>query len=462
MRKGILRILLVCGLAMMAENAVGEERDSLRDDILSRITGATVREVELDILKYGAKGDGVKDCLPAFNKAFEKVRKLGGARINVPAGTYWLRGPLTLVSNLCINLEEGAVLKFDPDPDLYPIVSTGWEGTYLQNYSPMIYGRGLHDVAITGKGMIDGNAMSTFATWRKHQKPAQARSREMNHNSVPVAERNFGEGDYLRPHLIQLYECERITIEGVKIINSPFWCIHFLLSENIVCRSVRYDAKLINNDGIDPESSRDILIEDVHFDNGDDNIAIKSGRDNDGWRVARPSENIVIRNCHFKGLHAVVIGSEMSGGVRNVIMENCDYAGYCKRGIYIKTNPDRGGYVDGIYVHNCKFGDVEDLFYVTSQYAGEGLESRNYSSVGNLHVDGLTCDKASGAALVLQGTSAKPIHNVSFDNVIVGEAVTGISFNDVTDVRIGECNIGPRAGVPTQVSSKDHLFDRPK
>lgn len=471
-----LLIAIVCAIALSTVNitaagagakegqtrcqTIDQRRDALRDSILANIHGAKISETVLDISRFGAKPDGVKDCLPAFKKAIAKAEKAGGARLKVGAVTYLLRGPLTLASNLCIELEEGAVIKFDPDPSLYPQVSTSWEGTYLTNYSPMIYGYGLHDVAITGKGLIDGNAMSTFATWRSKQRAAQTRSREMNHNATPVAERVFGEGDYLRPHLLQLYRCKGVTLEGVKIINAPFWCIHLLQSDDIVCRGLRYDAKLVNNDGIDPESSRNILIEGIHFDNGDDNVAIKSGRDNDGWAAAMPSENIVIRNCHFKGLHAVVIGSEMSGGVRNVIIENCNYAGYCKRGIYVKTNPDRGGFVSGIYVKNCVFGDVEDLFYVTSQYAGEGLTSNNYSTVTDLHVDGLRCDKASAAALVLQGTKAKPISNVSFDNVSVGEAATGISFNDVTGVEMGECNIGPRAGVPTQASKKDKLFEQ--
>lgn len=433
---------------------------TLRDSILSTIHGATIPAPTLDIMRFGAKPDGVTDCLPAFKKAIAKADKSGGARITVPAGTYYLRGPLTLVSNLCIDLAEGAVIRFDPDPAFYPIVNTSWEGTYLYNYSPMIYGYGLHDVAITGKGLIDGNAMTTFATWRKDQKPAQMRTRDMNHQGIPVSERLFGDGDWLRPHLIQLYRCTRVTLEGVKIINSPFWCVHLLQCEDAVCRSLRYDAKLVNNDGIDPESSRNILIEDIHFDNGDDNIAIKSGRDNDGWTAAKPCENIIIRNCHFKGLHAVVIGSEMSGGVRNVFIEDCDYAGYCKRGLYIKTNPDRGGFVTGIYLNNCRFGDVEDLLYVTSRYAGEGLTSKNFSIIRDIHVNGLTCDRASAAALVLQGTEAQPVSSVSFNNVTVGEARTGISFSNVSGVTMGTCNIGPAAGTPTQVTDKDHIFDR--
>lgn len=302
--------------------------------------------------------------------------------------------------------------------------------------------------------------MSTFATWRPKQKPAQLRTREMNHNGTPVSERVFGDGDWLRPHLIQLYDCRNVTLEGIKIINSPFWCVHLLRSENIICRSLRYDAKLVNNDGVDPESSRNILIEDIHFDNGDDNIAIKSGRDNDGWTMAAPCENIVIRRCHFKGLHAVVIGSEMSGGVRNVFVEDCDYAGYCKRGIYIKTNPDRGGYVKNLFVENCRFDEVEDLFYVTSKYAGEGLDSDHFSEIEGIYVDGLSCGKASKGALVLQGTKEKPISNVVFDNISVGEAEIGVSFSDTRNVSVGECHIGGTVDIPTQVTNKDNIFGR--
>lgn len=459
MKREILFLGVLLALCLQASGEM-KGYEALRDSILANIHGADVSGKELSVINFGAKGDGVKDCLPAFKKAFVKIAKAGGGTVNVPAGTYLLKGPLHLVSNLRLNLEEGATLKFDPTPEFYPIVETSWEGTYLSNYSPMIYGRDLENVAITGQGVIDGNAMETFATWRPKQKEGQMRTREMNHKETPVEERRFGEGDYLRPHLLQLYGCTRVTLEGVKIVNSPFWCVHLLQCKDVVCRSLRYDAKLVNNDGIDPESSSDILIEDIHFDNGDDNIAIKSGRDNDGRNMGLACQNIVIRNCHFKGLHAVVIGSEMSGGVRNVMIENCDYAGYCKRGIYVKTNPDRGGFVDGIYVKNCVFGDVEDLFYVTSRYAGEGVGSTNYPRVANIHVDGLSCRKASAAALVLQGTQARPVKDVSFDNISVGEAVTGISFTDTEGVMMGRCVIGPEAGTPTQITKKDKIFER--
>jgi polygalacturonase len=444
-------------------SAVQQRGTALRDSILAHVTGARISTVDFNVLRFGAKNDGQHDCLPAFRKAIRKAAaQRGGARVIVPAGIYYLCGPLVLESQVCIDLQRGATLKFSPDPKHYPVVSTSWEGTFLYNYSPFIYGYGLHDVAITGEGTIDGNAMSTFATWKPQQKPAQMLSRQMNHDQTPVAQRVFGEGNWLRPHLIQFYNSRNITLQGVKIINSPFWCVHLLKSRNIICRALRYDAKLVNNDGIDPEMSSEILIEDIDFDNGDDNIAIKSGRDNDGWMAAMPSENIVIRNCRFKGLHAVVIGSEMSAGVRNVIVENCTYGGYCKRGIFIKTNPDRGGFVSDVYVRNCAFGDVEDLFYVTSRYAGEGQNSTHYSSVERLFVDSVTCREARAAALVLQGTEAKPVSHVQFNRVVVGKATTGVSFEHVRDVVMGDCAIGTPAGTPTQVTPADKIFERDK
>ena len=441
-------------------SSIEQRRVSLRDSILGNISGAKIASKTLLIQKFGAKNDGKSDCRAAFLKAIKKASAMKGGKVVVPAGTYYIKGPIVLQSNVCLELQKGATLKFAPEEKYYPMVSTSWEGTFLYNYSPLIYGYGLHDVSIIGEGTIDGNAMTTFAKWKPNQKKAQLLSRKMNHEEVPVGERKFGDGYWLRPQLVQLYNCQGITLEGVKITNSPFWCIHLLKSENIICRNLRYDAKLINNDGIDPECSRNILIEGVAFDNGDDNVAIKSGRDNDGWNAHSPSENIIIRNCHFKGLHAVVIGSEMSSGVRNVIVENCDYAGYCKRGIFIKTNPDRGGFVENVYVNNCTFGDVEDLFYVTSRYAGEGQDNNHFSTVKNIFVDGLKCNHVSAAALVLQGTEAKPVLNVSFDHIEVGSAKTGISFENVQGVNMGECLIGKKAGTPTQDTPQDKVFER--
>ncbi len=430
-----------------------KQMTGLRDSILSVITGApsqragsAVQPVRM-ITQFGAKGDGKKDCKKAFDKAMRKAKaSKHGLHIIVPEGHWMVRGPIHLVSNVTLELQKGATLLFDPEPRYYlPAVKTSWEGSFCYNYSPFIYGYGLSNIAIIGEGTIDGNCMQTFPTWKTRQKADQQRLRQQDHEEVAQEQRRYGEGNYLRPQLLQLYDCTDITLSGVFITNSPFWCVHLLGCENVICRGLRYDAKLINNDGIDPEMTRNLLIEDIDFNNGDDNVAIKAGRDNDGWRVALPSENIIIRRCHFKGLHGVVIGSEMSAGVRNVFVEDCDYAGYVKRGLYVKTNPNRGGFINNIFFNRCKFGTVEDLFYITSMYAGEGADDTHYTDVHDIHVKDIACEEATEAAIVLQGTEAKPLYNISFENVNVKKAATGYASKNTLEIMLRNCNLGGTA-----------------
>lgn len=435
------------------------QRVALRDSILAHVSGAQVSQPEILLSRFGARGDSATDCHPAFVKAIRYAGKHGGARIVLTEGVWLCKGPVHLADNVTLDIREGAVLRFVAEPKAFlPMVETSWEGTLLWNYSPFIYGKGLKNVAIVGKGVIDGDAGNTFSKWQDRQDRGQMLSREYNHSELPVAQRLFGEGYYLRPHLIQLYDCEQVTISDVFICRAPFWCVHILQCRNVVLQGVRYDAKLVNNDGIDIESSRDVLIDDVHFNNGDDNIAIKSGRDNDGWHLCPPSENIVIRRCHFKGLHAVVIGSEMSAGVQNVVVEDCDYSGYCKRGIFVKTNPDRGGFVRNLFVKNVSFGEVLDLFYVTSMYAGQGLDNHYFSQIENIHVDSLTARQVTGTGLVLQGTKASPLRNITFRRVIADEVRHGISIENTEPVQLEECHLGERVGVPSQVSAADNIF----
>lgn len=460
-QKNILLVIAALYISIPSMAISDTDRTARRDSILSQITGADIPQATIDITSLGAIGNGEKDCKPAFDKAMKKAVRTGRLHIIVPAGEYLLNGPIHFTSNVCLELQDGATLKFSPEPKYYlPLVKTSWEGTFIQNYSPFIYGYQVENISIIGKGTIDGNAGSSFATWKSMQKKGQQLTRDMNHNETPVGERNFGEGYFLRPQLIQLFECRNITIEGVFITNSPFWCIHLLKSENIICRDIRYDAKLVNNDGIDPEYTRNLLIENITFNNGDDNIAIKCGRDNDGWKTDCPSENIIIRNCKFKGLHGVVLGSEMSAGIQNIFIENCTYGGYCKRGIYIKTNPDRGGFIRNIYINNCKFSNVEDLFYATSMYAGEGLDNNHFTEVHDIHVKDLSCNTASSAGIVLQGTTTRPIYNVSFENVNIGKTSIGLSFTNTEYIQLKNCNLGGVVGVPSTVSDKDNIFNK--
>lgn len=420
------------------------KRVSLKESILKNIKTPSVPASTLSILAFGAVGDSVTDCRKAFERALTECTRLKGAKIVFPAGIYFVGGPIHLVNNVCLEIQKGARIKFSSDPAMYlPVVTTSWEGTFIFNYSPFIYGYKLRNVTITGEGTIDGNAQNTYGTWRDLQKTDQQRCRDMNHRNVPLNKRIFGANHYLRPQLIQLFECRNILIENVTLINSPFWCIHLLKSENITVRGVNFNAHTLNNDGIDPEYCKNVLIENVNFDNGDDNIAIKSGRDDEGRATDIPSENIIIRNCHFKGLHAVAIGSELSGGVRNVIIENCASGGFCKRGIFLKSNPDRGGYIRDIYVNNVRFDEVEDCFYITSNFHSEGKD--NYTEIQNIFVDSLFCRKATGTGIFIQGYPAKKIKNICFSNVKIENVSLPVSIINAENIVMNEVIIGREA-----------------
>lgn len=473
MRSYILTLFLLLALHASAFDAAMQSR---HDSILSLITGCPdATQQAKSITSFGAKAGGVKNCKPAFEKAMKEAsRRNGGLRIVVPEGKWFVKGPIRLVSNVTLEIKEGATILFSPDPDDYlPMVRTSWEGTFCQNYSPFIYAFMAENVRICGKGTINGNCADTFPKWKSLQGAGQKRVRQQDHDETPIDQRNYQKGDYLRPQFVQFFGCKNVTIEDIFLTNSPFWCIHLLKSENVVCRNLRYDVKLVNNDGIDVEMTKNVLIEGVAFDNGDDDIAIKSGRDNDGWgdnsNIApkgleelyrpAPSENIIIRNCHFKGLHGVVLGSEMSAGVQNVFVEDCDYAGYNKRAIYFKTNQDRGGFLRNIYMQNLKFGEVEDLFYITSKYASEGQSNAHPSVVSDVYVDGVTCEKVLNAAVVLQGTENEPLRNITFRNMNIKEAKIGFSSMYAPDVKITDCNIGGTVNTaPTTASSKDNLW----
>lgn len=425
-------------------------RTEKRDEILRNIVPPKISNNTISLTKFGAVGDSVTNCKPAFDKAIQACKDKNGGKIIVPAGTYLINGPIHLTSNLCIELQKGSKLVFGTNPsDYLPAVLTSWEGTFLYNYSPFIYGYQLENVAIIGEGIIDGNASDSFGKWHAQQKESQLLSRKMNHENVPVKERVFGKGHFLRPQLIQFFECKNILMEGVTIKNSPFWCVHFLKSENITARGMKFEAFNKNNDGFDPEYSKNILIEDIDFNNGDDNVAIKAGRDHEGRKTAITSENIIIRNCRFKGLHGVVIGSEMSAGVQNVFVENCSYGGYCKRGIYLKSNPDRGGFIRNIYVNNVEFGEVEDAFFITSYYHGEGKGFA--TDIRDVFVDSVKFRRATNAAIVIQGFPAKKVRDVHFSNVTIDSAATGLSLSNTENIVFNNVIIGQEVKVPSHV-----------
>ncbi|MFH6998672.1 glycoside hydrolase family 28 protein [Flavobacterium sp. FlaQc-57] len=443
-------IFLFISWASFAQNS--EFPSAKVDSIVNRIQLPIIPSYQINVLKLGAKGDSITNNKTAFDKAMALCKKNNGGTIIVPKGIYKINGPIHFVSNVNLKIEKGAKIKFSDKPEDYlPMVLTSWEGTMLYNYSPLIYAYECSNIAITGEGTIDGEGGKTWKSFKAKEGKGKDLSREMNHNNVPLKDRKLGDGYFLRPQMIQFFNCKNILVENVRIENSPFWCLHLLKSQSITVRGVSYKSLNYNNDGIDPEYAKDVLIEKVNFDNGDDNVAIKAGRDHEGRaNSATPSENIVIRNCNFKGLHGVVIGSEMSAGVQNVYVENCKTIGYLKRGIYLKTNADRGGYIKNVFVRNIQLDEVEDCLYMTANYHGEG--SGYQSEISNIHFSNISCNKATESGIVIQGFPDKKIQNITLKNIEIKEAKNAISNENAENVLMTDVFIGKRATVPTAVS----------
>ncbi|MBC2605263.1 glycoside hydrolase family 28 protein [Pelagicoccus albus] len=393
------------------------------DEIMERIAAPEFRDAVYDIREYGAKeGEENVDAGDAIAEAIEACHSAGGGKVLVPAGTYYT-GPIHLLSNVNLHLEEGATLKFSTDPkDYLPAVFTRWEGVELYNYSALIYAYDQQNIGITGKGVLDGQAGDdAWWSWKgrsewgweegmPHQGPARARLMEQAEAGVPVEERVYGEGDYLRPNLIQPYKCENVLIEGVTVKNSPMWNLNPVLCRNVIVRGVNISSHGPNNDGCNPESSKDVLIEDCMFDTGDDCIAIKSGRNNDGRRVNVPSENIIVRNSNMaEGHGGVVIGSEISGGVRNVFVENCEMnSPHLERALRIKTNSIRGGLIENIFVRDVQVGSVADSVIKVNFLYEEGDAGDFAPVVRNIVVRRLVSAK-SKYALFVKGYEHTPI-----------------------------------------------------
>ena len=382
--------------------------------ILARIVAPTFPARDFDITKFGAVADGKTDCTAAIAKAIDACAEAGGGSVIVPAGEF-LTGAIHLESNVDLHLEKNSVLKFSTDPNAYlPVVFTRFEGTELYNLSPLIYALGQSNIAVTGEGTLDGQAdESNWLAWKNSSSRKQLT--KMAEDNVPVEQRQFGVNNHLRPDFIEFNRCQNILIEGVKIRRSPMWELHPLLCTNVTVRGVDIFSHGANNDGCDPESCRDVLIEKCIFDTGDDCIAIKSGRNADGRRVNVPSENLIIRDSTMRDGHGgVTIGSEISGSCSNVFVENCEMSSpnlVCA--LRLKSNAMRGGVLQNIFMRNVNVGLVKDSV---------------------LQIDFLYEEGARG--------DFKPVaHNVVMENIEVAQTprvlnVKGFPAASITDVRI--------------------------
>ena len=442
-----LLIFILISWSSFAQNSTFPS-DSV-NSIVSRIQLPHIPSYRILVTTLGAKGDSISDAKPAFDKAMLLCKKNNGGTIVVPKGVYTLNGPIHFVSNVNLLIEKDAKIRFSDNPKNYlPMVLTSWEGTMIYNYSPLLYAYNCTNIAISGEGTIDGEGSKVWNSFKAKEGADKKLTREMNHADVPIVDRKFGDGHFLRPQLIQFFNCKNILVENIKIEDAPFWCLHLLKSQSITVRGLKYKAFYKNNDGIDPEYAKDVLIENITFDNADDNIAIKAGRDHEGRANSEtPSENIVIRNCNFKGLHGVVLGSEMSAGIKNIYIENNKTVGYLKRGIYFKTNADRGGFIKNIYVRNLQLDEVEDCIYITANYMGEGKDFP--SEVADVFFTNISCNKASESAIVIQGYEKKKVRNIFLDTIEVKSAKNGMTITNTENVSINEVIIGEKATTPT-------------
>ncbi len=350
------------------------------------IRGA-IREPQFPLRDFAITDFGAEvgeDASQAIGAAIDKCHEAGGGRVVIPAGEFPC-GPIHLRSGVDLHLEAGAVLSFSTDPQRYlPLVHSRWEGMELMNYSPLIYAYGQRNIAITGAGTLNGNADdSTWWPWKgehgerhwdllpgQDQKPARERLQEEVKAGVPVSERRYGEGAYLRPPLVQFYACEEVLVEGVTLKDSPFWLLHPVLCKDLTVRGITCSSHGPNSDGCNPESCNRVLIENCSFDTGDDCIAIKSGRNADGRRLAVPCENLLISDCEMRAGHGgVVIGSEISGGVRHVYAQRCSMSSpELERALRIKTNSVRGGTLEHIYYRDIEIGRVKDVLVINYHY----------------------------------------------------------------------------------------------
>ncbi len=406
-------------------NAGGKESGGWKnaEKIVKNIVVPEFPNRNYNIKKYGAVGNGTTDCLPALKKAIDQCNVEGGGNVVIPSGIFLMRGPIHLKSHVNLHLEEGSTIKFSSDPKYYlPVVFTRWEGTECFNYSPFIYAFGVTDIAITGKGTIDGNAKDSFAAWKPEQNKDQLLLRKMGNDGVPLNERVFGKGHWLRPVMIQPYACKNILIDGVKIIDSPFWEINPVLCYNVTVRNVKITSWNLNNDGCDPEGSVNVLIENCEFNTGDDAIAIKAGRDQDGWRVGQATENVVIRNCVFNSkANGLCIGSEMSGGVRNIYMENIK-VGEANSTIYFKSNLDRGGFIENVWVRDVTVKRAIQKFiaFVTNYH---GYRGNHYPPVfNNFNIENITCIQADEYAIFAEGVKDSELKNILLKDIKVEKA----------------------------------------
>jgi DNA sulfur modification protein DndE len=431
-----------------------------------------------NILKYGAVPNSLALNTDAINNAIAACNKKGGGVVVVPRG-FWVTGPVRLASNVNLHLEKNAVVQFSDNLSLYPLIKTNWEGLDAYRCHSPLYGMNLENIAITGSGILDGAGQAwrpvkkskltppewnqlvasggfineTKDTWyptessfngSKVKRPGVIAEGYDLDKSIPIK-------DFLRPNMLSLVNCKRVLLEGVTFQNSPAWCLHPLLSSHLTLRNltVRNPWNAQNGDGVDLESCKNVLIEGSSFDVGDDGICIKSGRDEEGRKRGVPTEDVIVRNCTvFHGHGGFVIGSEMSGGARNIFVYDCNFLG-TDIGLRFKTTRGRGGIVEKIYVKNIGMNNIGgaailfDMYYMAKDplaiFGGEVNPEEVFQPVTeatpqfrDIHIDNVVC-KGAETAIFIRGLPEMNVKNVSLENIAI-ESQKGIVCIEAEDI----------------------------
>ncbi|MFG2589695.1 glycoside hydrolase family 28 protein [Streptomyces sp. NPDC048438] len=416
------------------------------------------------VTDHGAVGDGATDCTAAVRSAVRACHAAGGGHVLIPPGR-WATGAIHLLSGVDLHVAEGATLLFSTDPAAYlPVVRTRWQGIEVYNYSPMIYAYGQHGIAVTGRGVLDargdnahwwpwkGSGQYGWEPGMPDERADWVTLERWGAEGVPVTERVLGGGHYLRPSFIQPYGCTDVLIEGVTLRNSAFWNIHPVLSRDISVRDVRIECEGPNSDGCDPDSCENVTIERVTFATHDDCIAIKSGRDQDGRRVGVPSRRIRIQDCvYLSGGAAVAIGSEMSGGVSDVIARRLRLPFDPDLGeasvasvLVVKSTPTRGGYVRDVRVTDVDAPAWTYVpFEVTFQYAG-GTGGELLAEVSRLSAARWSVGGHCEYPVRVRARPEAPVSDIRLDRLTFGDAAQDMLLQSVTDLSLHRVTVNGR------------------
>ena len=410
----------------------------------------TFKQQEYDITEFGATTDSTKNNQASIQAAIDKCTQKGGGTVIIPEGV-WRTAYLELKSNVNLKLAKRSVLSFIDSIPLYAVPTfTRWEGLECMNYHPFIYSKDQENVAITGEGIVKGNAQVWWDLAKTTQLESLKKLYDLVEAGVQPENRNcleFEPTSYLRPSLIQFINCKKVLVEGIELQSGPMWTTHFIYSENVIARNLSVITVGRNNDGIIPDACNGVLIDNCYFSTGDDCIVIKSGLNEDGWRVGKACENLVIKNCKTKHGHGgVVIGSEMSGGVRNLYAHDCDFS-ETERGLRIKSMKGRGGVIENLWFENIKMDNIKrEAIQINMHYGSSSIEPRTDSlpTFRNIHYKNIFSNNSQFAVRV-KGIDNQFIDQLFFENLemksqrgIVIENTQNATFKNIKSETVKE------------------------